>query len=220
MQKLLYHDVRNRFGLSANLAIQAIRRVCDNRKAAHTNKSKVVEFDATSIPYDARIFSLREADWTVSLTLLYGRERLALMAGSYQRDKLAGRAPKAAQLCLHRDGSYTIHIQIEVPTEPPVLTDKAIGVDLGRTDLAYTSRGKSWSGEQIRRVRDRYSRLRAALERKATKGTRSTRRRCRGLLRRLSGRERSDSSGKPTTRSATTLWRPPKAKVPWWYSKT
>ena len=40
------------------------------------------------------------------------------------------------------------------------------------------------------RVRDRYSRLRAALQHKASKGTRSTRRRCRELLARLSGRER------------------------------
>jgi putative transposase len=190
MQKLVYHEVRDRFGLSANLAIQAIRRVCANRKAAHTNKTKVVEFDATSIQYDARIYSLRQTDWTVSLTLLHSRERFALDMGDYQREKLAGQASKAAQLCRYRDGSYAIHIQIEIPTEPPAPTDKAFGVDLGRTDLAYTSRGKSWSGEQIRRVRDRYSRLRAALERKATKGTRSTRRRCRGLLRRLSGRER------------------------------
>jgi len=190
MQEMVYYEVRDRFGLSANLAIQAIRRVCANRKAAHTNKSKVVEFDATSIQYDQRIFSFREADWTVSLTLLNSRERLALDTGDYQREKLAGQAPKAAQLCRYRDGSYAIHIQIKVPVEPPAPTDKAIGVDLGRTDIAFTSRGKSWSGEQIRRVRDRYSRLRAALERKATKGTRSTRRRCRQLLKRLSGRER------------------------------
>ncbi len=190
MNEFVYYEARERFGLSSNLTQQAIRRVCANRKAAHTNKTKVVEFDASSIQYDARIFSLREPDWTVSLTLLYSRERFALVMGDYQREKLAGQEPKAAQLCRYRDGSYAIHIQIKVPVEPPVPTDKAIGVDLGRTDIAHTSRGKSWSGEQIRRVRDHYSRLRAALERKATKGTRSTRRRCRQLLKRLSGREK------------------------------
>jgi IS605 OrfB family transposase len=190
MQEMIYHDVRDRFGLSANLAIQAIRRVCANRKAAHTNKTQVVEFDPTSIQYDQRIFSLREVDWTVSLTLLNSRERFALDMGDYQREKLTGNVSKAAQLCLHRDGSYAIRIQIKVPVEPAAPTDKAIGVDLGRTDIAFTSRGKSWSGEQIRRIRDRYSRLRAGLQRKATKGTRSTRRRCRQLLKRLSGREK------------------------------
>ena len=39
-------------------------------------------------------------------------------------------------------------------------------------------------------MRDHYSHLRSVLESKATKGTRSTRRRCRNLLKRLSGRER------------------------------
>ncbi|ETX02188.1 MAG: hypothetical protein ETSY2_36020, partial [Candidatus Entotheonella gemina] len=95
MQKLVYHDVRDRFALSANLAIQAIRRVCMNRKAAHTNKIKVVEFGASSIPYDARIFSFRERDWTVSLTMLGSRERFELDTGDYQRGKLAGQLPNA-----------------------------------------------------------------------------------------------------------------------------
>ncbi|MFS8925238.1 RNA-guided endonuclease TnpB family protein, partial [Synechococcus sp. B60.1] len=40
------------------------------------------------------------------------------------------------------------------------------------------------------KVRDHYSRLRAVLQRKASQGPRSTRRRCRELLQRLSGRER------------------------------
>ena len=64
-----------------------------------------------------------------------------------------------------------------------------IGVDLGRTDIAHTSEGQRWEGGDIRRCRDHFARLRAALGRKASKGTRSTRRRCRQLLDRLSGRE-------------------------------
>jgi IS605 OrfB family transposase len=190
MQAMVYYEVRERFGLSANLAIQAIRRVCMNRKAAQTNTSQVQAFDAGSIQYDARIFSFRESDWTVSLTLLSGRERFAMHLANYHKGKLTGTLPKAAQLCRHQDGTYAVHIQIEEPTEPPAPTNKAIGVDLGRTDIAYTSRGKRWSGEAMRRVRDRFSRMRAALARKATKGTRSTRRRSRQFLKRLSGREK------------------------------
>ncbi|MEA5502477.1 transposase [Halotia wernerae UHCC 0503] len=57
-----------------------------------------------------------------------------------------------------------------------------IGVDLGRKDIATTSTGKSWSGQQIQNIRDRYSRVRANVQ---SKRTRSSRR----LLRRFSGRE-------------------------------
>ncbi|MFB2895618.1 RNA-guided endonuclease InsQ/TnpB family protein [Aerosakkonemataceae cyanobacterium BLCC-F50] len=55
---------------------------------------------------------------------------------------------------------------------------------------AVTSTGKSWSGKHIQSVRDRYSRARTSLQKKASQGTRTTRRRCRQILQRLSGRER------------------------------
>jgi putative transposase len=65
-----------------------------------------------------------------------------------------------------------------------------IGVDFGRRDIAVTSEGENWSGQDIQQVRDRFSKVRASLQSKASKGTRSTRRRARQILQRLSGRER------------------------------
>ena len=173
MQAMLYYEVRSRFQLSANLAIQAIRRVAMHRKAAHATQSAVETFAPTSIQYDARIFSCREHDWTVSLTLLHGRARMHLHLGHYQRGKLQGQQPKAAQVCKYADGTYAVHIQLHIPITSSPPTDKAIGVDLGRRDIAHTSTGQSWVGDDITQVRDRYSHLRAALQRKASKGTRA-----------------------------------------------
>ena len=80
-----------------------------------------------------------------------------------------------------------------------------IGVDFGRRDIAVTSTGQSWSGKDINNTRDKYSRVRASVQKKASQGksaspgetpgvyagrTRSTRRRCRETLKRLSGREK------------------------------
>ncbi|MFS8907015.1 RNA-guided endonuclease InsQ/TnpB family protein, partial [Synechococcus sp. OH2] len=89
-----------------------------------------------------------------------------------------------------QDGSYYIQIGVESEVPEPQDTTKAIGMDLGRRDIAQTSEGDHWNGQRLNRVRDHYSRLRAALQRKASMGTRSSRRRCRQLLQRLSGRER------------------------------
>ncbi|NEP02918.1 MAG: IS200/IS605 family element transposase accessory protein TnpB, partial [Symploca sp. SIO2E9] len=72
----------------------------------------------------------------------------------------------------------------------PTDAEDVIGVDLGRTDIASTSEGESWSGKSITKLRNHYAQVRATLQKKATKGTRTTRRRCRQLLARLSGRER------------------------------
>jgi len=190
LQSLCYYETRTRFGLSSNLAQQVCRRVAGSRKVAKQKNRPVKEFKRGFVTYDARIFSFRQRDWTVSLTTVDGRERFELAIGNYQRGMLAGSNPKAATLIKRKDGSYYIQICVEKKPSKQQDTGKVIGVDLGRTDIAHTSEGDNWNGQQVNRVRDHYSRLRAVLQRKASKGTRSSRRRCRELLQRLSGRER------------------------------
>jgi putative transposase len=190
MQSLVYHNVRELFGLSAQLAIHAIRRVSGNRKTAKKDGKPVTGFTPTSVTYDARIFSFREKDWTVSLTTTGGRERFSLAIGNYQLGLLKGQNPKTATLCKRKDGSYYLNIQLESqPTEPPP-SDEVLGCDLGRTDIAVTSEGDKFSGKEITKVRNHYAKLRASIQQKASKGTRSSRRRCRELLKRLSGKEK------------------------------
>jgi putative transposase len=190
LQSLCYREIRAQFGLSSNLAQQVCRRLAGARKVARQKNRPVKAFKRGFATYDARIFSFREKDWTVSLTTVGGRERFELAIGRYQREQLAGSNPKSATLVKRKDGFYSIQICVETEPCPPQRTDRVLGVDLGRTDIAHTSDGDNWNGQQLNRVRDHYSRLRAVLQRKASKGTRSSRRRCRELLQRLSGKER------------------------------
>jgi IS605 OrfB family transposase len=190
MQSLVYHDVRARFGLSAQLAIHAIRRVSGNRKTAKKDGKPVKKFAPTSATYDVRTFSFREKDWTVSLTTVDGRERFPLAIGNYQLGLLKGQTPKTATLCKRKDGTYYLNIQLESTPPEPTKTEKVLGCDLGRTDIVVTSEGDKFSGKEITKTRNHYANLRASIQQKATRGTRSTRRRCRALLKRLSGRER------------------------------
>ena len=190
MQSLVYSDVRARFGLSSQLAIQAVRRVASNRKTAKQKSKPVRKFAPTSATYDERVFSFREHDWTVSLRLLCGRARFKLAIGNYQRSLLKGLSPKTATLLKRQNGTYYINIQLESQPAEIETTDKILGCDLGRTDIVVTSLGDKYSGKDITKIRDHYSHLRAKLQQKAAKGTRSSRRRCRQLQKRLSGKER------------------------------
>lgn len=190
IQNQVYKDVRVQFGLASNLAIRAINRVSSNRKTAKRMGKPVKKLLPTSVDYDARIFSLREKDWSVSLTLVGGRERFLGDVGSYQKGKLSGFTPTSATLVKYQNSTYSVNIQVKTDAPSPQKSNNVIGVDLGRTDVAVTSDGESFSGKQITQVRDRYSRNRASLQKKATEGTRSTRRRARQILQRLSGRER------------------------------
>ncbi|MEG4202651.1 hypothetical protein QUA20_01790 [Microcoleus sp. Pol7_A1] len=126
-------------------------------------KGKSVKaFAATSADYDARIFASREKDWKVSLTLLDGREYIQLKPGNYHRGKLKSRVPNSAQLCQHRDGQYYIHIQLKNEGPDPIPSERVIGVDFGRRDIAVTSIGDKWDGKQIQDVRDKFAKVRTA----------------------------------------------------------
>lgn len=190
IQTLVYQDIRARFGLSANQAVRVCARVGANRKTTKFKGETVKSFSPTSADYDARIFDFREKDQTVSLTLLGSRERIRVVLANYQAGKLKGRKPTSAQLCKHGDGRFYMHIQVTDDAPDPIEGDKVIGVDLGRRDIAVTSEGDKWDGKQTTETRDKFARVRASLQSKASKGTRSTRRRARQILKRLSGRER------------------------------
>jgi len=189
MQSLIYQTIRERFGLPSQLAIHAIRRVSLNRKTAKSKGDVIKGFAPTSVTYDVRTFSFREKDWTVSLTMMGKRERFALHVGNYQRGLLKGQNPKSAVLVVNHQGEYRLNIQIESHLEAPPKTKDVLGVDLGRTDIAVTSDGESFSGKAVTAIRDHHA-LRESMQKKAAKGTRSTRRRARRLLQRLSGKEK------------------------------
>jgi IS605 OrfB family transposase len=86
--------------------------------------------------------------------------------------------------------TFFLNVQIEVECDARLSPVDWIGGDMGRTDILHTSNGRAWSGNLRKSIRDRHHRVRRSLQKKASKGTRSTRRRCRTILKRLSGQER------------------------------
>ncbi len=184
LHKACYGDVRMRFGLSANLAVRAIARVAPRLAKAKTRNSG---FKPTSIDYDARIFSFRESDWTVSLTLLNSRERFGLDIGEYQRTALKGQSPTSATLCKKGRG-YSIDIQVKEPTPEPNKTTGTLGVDMGIKSIATLSTGKDFGGAVLSAYRLKAHKVKKSLQSKAHKGSPSTRKNARRTLKRLSGR--------------------------------
>jgi len=184
LHHLTYRQVRATTGLKANHACQAIRRVVGNLKAT----KQVHQFKPSSITLDARVFTYREVDQHVGITLLNQRVWLPLSIGNYQLALLRGQNPTSATLVKRRNGDYSIQIAIDLPTDPTGKTPKVVGVDLGRRDIAHTRTGKSWNGEQIQKVRNHFAKVRASLQSKGTQGAKR-------LLKRLSGKERRFQQG-------------------------
>jgi hypothetical protein len=153
----VYKPVREATGLKANHVCQAIRRVIGNAKAV----KQIHKFRPTSISLDVRTFKYVEETQTVGVTLKCGRVDFKLSIGGYQIALLRNQTLTSATLNKSNKGDYYINFVVEIDTPPTGKTPKVIGVDLGRRDIATTSTGKSWSGEQIQSVRDRFSRVRA-----------------------------------------------------------
>ncbi|ACK70492.1 transposase, IS1341 family [Gloeothece citriformis PCC 7424] len=190
IQAVCYKNIKEQFGLTANHVVRACARVGANRLTAKHKKSKVKAFKPSSFDCDARTFRFIEDGYKVSISTTGKRVTIPLRVSNYHIGKLKGQNPTSAQICQHRDGNWYAHIQLKSTAPEPTKNSNVIGVDFGRRDIAVTSLGQAWSGKDIQQTRDKYSRVRASVQKKASQGTRSTRRRCRKIGQRLSGRER------------------------------
>jgi putative transposase len=179
VQHAAYQDIRERFGLSANLAIRAIARACAALKVPAKMHSK---FAPTSIDYDARIFAFQEWNWTFGLTLLSGRVKIATVLGERQKSILKGRKPTAAVL-VKREGKYSLHVQLTAEAPEPIEQTDHIGVDLGIARIATTSDDpEGHCGKPVERIRRKHNLQRKRLQRRGTKGAKKK-------LRRMAGKE-------------------------------
>ncbi len=81
LQKNLYYDIREQFGLSAQMAVRVLGKVSESYLA---DRSGYHEFKPHgAIIYDQRILTIKTLD-TCSILTLEGREKVAM---SYGRDK-------------------------------------------------------------------------------------------------------------------------------------
>jgi putative transposase len=166
VQREAYREIREKFGLSANLAIRAIARACAALKIPAKMHSA---FAPTSIDYDQRIFAFHEWNWTFGLMLLSGRAKIATALGDRQRALLRGRKPTSAALVKRRDGGYFLHVYLTDEAPTPIEPAGTIGVDMGIKNLATTDDGENFSGADVEETRRRYARKRKTCQRAGTK---------------------------------------------------
>jgi len=188
LHRLVYYDVRATYGLLAQHVVRAIGVVAASYKAdracRHTFKPT-----AAVVLDTPRLYRIEHN--RAGIATLDGRLKVELNIGGIQRKHMAG-AIKLAEADLLQDhkGRWRLLVSAHYADPPTMDTDGVIGVDLGRTDIAATSDGEAFSGARLTALRDRYTRNRRIKQHKASKGTRTTRRRARAVQRRLSGRER------------------------------
>lgn len=178
LQKVVYYDVREQFGLSAQMTIRAIAKVVEAYKRDKSIKPSF-RLDG-AVVYDQRILSWRGLE-AVSILTIEGREIIPIRIGEYQTARM-DRVRGQVDLII-RTGIFYLAVVVEVPELTPYDPIGTLGVDLGIINLATDSDGSVFSGKQVDDTRERYVALRSGLQ---STGTKSAKRH----LKKLSGKER------------------------------
>lgn len=177
LQPFVYQDIRQKFGISSQMAVRAISKACEAYKR---DKSIKPTFDPDgAIIYDQRIMSWKGLD-QVSLLTLQGRVKLPIKICDYhapRMDRIRGQSD-----LIFQKGEFYLCVVVEVPEPIKTIPKKVLGVDLGIKNIAVDSTGEVFSGEKIDRTRDKLDTLKANLQ---SCGTDSAKRH----LKRLSGHE-------------------------------
>jgi predicted transposase len=143
IHKLAYRQIRERFGLSAQLAVRAIGKACE---AFARDKAVCPVFRPDgAITYDQRNLSFKGLD-RVSLSTLQGRQVVGLVYGEYQRerfDRIKGQCD-----LVHKGGKFYLLATVDLPEPPPVEVKDFLGIDLGIVNLAVDSEGEVFSGKE------------------------------------------------------------------------
>ena len=163
LHHLAYYQIRERFGLSSQMAVRAIAKAVE---CFQRDKTVCPIFKPESaICYDQRVLSFKGLN-EVSLWALTGRLRMSFVCGAYQQAR-QGRIQGQADLVL-RDGLFYLLCTIDMPEDTPITPTEVMGVDLGVVNLATTSDGATYSGTKIEACRSRYARRRQRLQQAAS----------------------------------------------------
>ncbi len=172
LQKLFYKEIRETFGLSAQMTVRCIAQVCEAYKR---DKSILPKFRRyASMPFDQRMMNFKGVD-RVSLLTLQGRVIISFVMGKYQAERFTN-AKGQCDLVLRKDGKWFLLVTIDLPDKTPTPTTDFIGVDFGITNLATTSDGEHFTGKDVEQVRQKRFALRQTLQHKASQQSQSGKR--------------------------------------------
>jgi putative transposase len=182
-----YHEIREETDLPANLVTQARDRASGAikgcvEKLKNGETASKPDFTSDSISYDKRTFSVWLEDKKATFSTVDGRIEAQLVYDEskeyYQKYLSEDWNITSSTLEKHsyEDGEpYYLHLGVEKEIESEeVEQQRVMGVDLGVDNIAVTSTGKFWSGNQLNHQRRRSEEIRGKLQEKGTRSAHLT----------------------------------------------
>jgi putative transposase len=174
LQRLVYGDVRTRFGLMAQHTIRAIKVVADSYRADKTHQH-TIRPDAAVVLDTPRLYRLRAS--LASIATLDGRIWMPLAIGGKQREQLAAAIKLREADLIHDDkGRWRLLVSAEYSDPPMTEPTDVLAIDMGIVNIAADSDGTVYSGAMLIGLRIRHRRLRTRLQKRRTASARKLRR--------------------------------------------
>jgi IS605 OrfB family transposase len=179
----VYHKYKNIFKLSSQVIIRCIAKVADSYKLDKKIKREFRPLG--SIGYDSRIMTYKPND-IVSLWVIGGRIKIPFVCHNLNYiPYIKGEAD-----LVFKNGKFYLFQTVDIPEEHIDNVEEFIGIDFGLTDIVVTSDGVKHSADGLNKYREHRQKVRSSIQAKADTSKRSTKRNCRKLSKRLSGKER------------------------------
>jgi putative transposase len=199
IHKLAYREIRDRFGLSSQMAVRAIGKAVE---VFARDKTICPEFRPDgAMSYDERILSFKDCHRVSILAVGIGRLMIPYVFGEYQAANL--HRIRGQSDLVYRDGMFFLYCTIEFQEPPPVKVEDFLGVDLGIVNLATDSEGETFSGATVDHNRQRRATARKQYQRKGTKNAKRRLKKMAGRQRRFQAHVNHEISKKVVAKAKT-----------------
>lgn len=179
LHDLYYHQLRENFGIKAQMAQSVIKTVIARYKSILSNHQEWTKVKFQAYEYDLvynRDYSFT-GDGRLSVNTLSRRIKLSYHTDGLE-DYFSGTWNFGTAKLVNKHNRMFLHVS--VTCENPQLEDfycaNTVGIDRGLrfTAVTYDSKGKTvfYSGAQIKQKRAHYKRIRSSLQRKRTPSSR------------------------------------------------
>ncbi len=181
LQQATYHDIKERFGLTAQVVIRLLAKVADAYKLDKRTRRTFKPLGA--IAYDDRILRWYSEANEVSIWTVAEKPRQRIPYVCDERTRVLLEHRRGESDLVYRAGKWYLLATVEVEEPPPGTPEDWLGVDLGVVNIATDSDGEVHTSERVEKSRKRYERIRSKLQRAGTKSAKRH-------LKKLSGKER------------------------------
>ena len=143
LHKQVYYPIKESFSLSSQMIVRCISKVADSYKLDEKTKRSYKRLG--SIAYDSRILSYNIVKQIASVWTLAGREKIEFACyNPAYLNYIQGEADLA-----YMKGKFYLLQTIDIPSEKEESVEQYLGVDMGSTDIATLSTGKTFASKEL-----------------------------------------------------------------------